>query len=65
MSPFDVNAARAQFPSLNRPAADGTLPVFFDNPAGTQVPQRVIDAVRDYFVTMNANSGGAYCHRNG
>lgn len=60
MSPFDVSAARAQFPSLNRPAADGSLPVFFDNPAGTQVPQRVIDAVRDYFVMMNANSGGAF-----
>jgi cysteine desulfurase family protein (TIGR01976 family) len=51
---------RQQFPSLNRPTPDGGLPVFFDNPAGTQVPQRVIDAVKDYYITMNANSGGAF-----
>lgn len=57
---FDVKAVRAQFPSLNIPVSDGTLPVFFDNPAGTQVPQRVIDAVVDYYRTMNANSGGVF-----
>jgi cysteine desulfurase family protein (TIGR01976 family) len=57
---LDVNQLRAQFPSLHQPAPDGTLPVFFDNPAGTQVPQRSIDAVRAYFVSMNANSGGAF-----
>src|SRR5215510_12588715 len=57
---FDVQAVRAQFPSLNIPAADGQMPVFFDNPAGTQVPQRVIDAVVNYYTTMNANSGGVF-----
>ncbi|MBZ0302073.1 MAG: cysteine desulfurase-like protein, partial [Anaerolineae bacterium] len=30
------------------------------NPAGTQVPQRVIDAVVDYYQHMNANSGGVF-----
>jgi len=55
---LDVQAIRSHFPALNRPAEDGTLPVFFDNPAGTQVPQQVIDAVTDYYVTMNANHGG-------
>ncbi|MGB1285678.1 MAG: cysteine desulfurase-like protein [Aggregatilineales bacterium] len=59
--PFDIAQVRAQFPSLNRPIDDnGTLPVFLDNPAGTQVPQSVIDAVSEYYVTMNANSGGAF-----
>jgi cysteine desulfurase family protein (TIGR01976 family) len=58
--PFDVDYARAQFPSLNRPTAGGDLPVFFDNPAGTQVPQHVIDAVSGYYTGMNANSGGAF-----
>ncbi|MBN1283888.1 MAG: cysteine desulfurase-like protein [Anaerolineae bacterium] len=54
-------AIRDQFPALNRPVDDaGTLPVFFDNPAGTQVPQRVIDAVTGYYLTMNANHGGAF-----
>ncbi|MBI1281462.1 MAG: cysteine desulfurase-like protein [Anaerolineaceae bacterium] len=52
---FDVAHVRAQFPMLN---AD--TPIYFDNPAGTQVPQRVIDAVSDYYLHMNANSGGRF-----
>ncbi|MBN2472080.1 MAG: cysteine desulfurase-like protein [Anaerolineae bacterium] len=57
----DISALRAQFPALHRPATpDGTLPVHFDNPAGTQVPQRVIDAVSEYYLTMNANHGGVF-----
>ena len=31
-----------------------------DGPGGTQVPQRVIDAVGGYYRDMNANSGGAF-----
>jgi len=57
---FDFLASRAQFPALNGIAPDGQPPVFFDNPAGTQVPQAVIDAVSGYFTRMNANSGGAF-----
>jgi cysteine desulfurase family protein (TIGR01976 family) len=58
---LDVAAVRAQFPSLHHVPSGAALPaVFFDNPAGTQVPQRVIDAVVGYFQTMNANSGGAF-----
>lgn len=53
---FDVQAVRARFPALNQ----DQCPIFFDNPAGTQVPQEVIDAVRDYYIHMNANSGGAF-----
>ena len=60
MTSFDVAAVRARFPSLNRPVDGGGLPVFFDNPAGTQVPQTVIDAISDYFIRMNANHGGAF-----
>lgn len=59
--PLNPTAIRARFPALNRPVDDdGSLPVFFDNPAGTQVPQRVINAVTDYYLTMNANHGGAF-----
>ncbi len=57
---FPIDAVREQFPALHQPAVANTLPVFLDNPAGTQVPQRVIDAVRDYYVHNNANSGGAF-----
>lgn len=53
---FTAEAIRAQFPALNQP--DTTI--FFDNPAGTQVPERVIEAVSHYYHTMNANSGGAF-----
>lgn len=57
---FHANAIRSRFPSLSVPAADGSLPVFLDNPAGTQVPLRVMQAVTQYYMTMNANSGGAF-----
>jgi cysteine desulfurase family protein (TIGR01976 family) len=50
--PIDVQAVRVQFPIQNA--------IYFDNPAGTQVPQMVIDAVTHYYQTMNANSGGAF-----
>jgi cysteine desulfurase family protein (TIGR01976 family) len=59
MTLFDVAAVRSRFPSLQQ-SHNGVPPVFFDNPAGTQVPQAVIDAVSDYFVRMNANAGGAF-----
>lgn len=57
---FNVELARARFPALNRLTDRGSSPVFFDNPAGTQVPQDVIDAIGDYYLTMNANSGGVF-----
>lgn len=57
---FDVDSVREQFPALHRPVPDGALPVFFDNPAGTQVPQGVIDAVADYYRHGSANAGGVF-----
>src|SRR5262252_7447158 len=56
---LDLNYIRAQFPSLAQtvnvyPAA------FLDCPGGTQVPQRVIDAISGYLKHDNANTGGAY-----
>ena len=57
---FQAEAIRPHFPSLNMPAADGALPVFLDNPAGTQVPLSVMQAVTQYYLTMNANSGGDF-----
>ena len=55
----DFAALRAQFPSLNL-IRDGCTPIFLDGPAGTQVPQRVIDAMVRYLTTCNANCGGAF-----
>jgi cysteine desulfurase family protein (TIGR01976 family) len=39
---------------------DGSPVVYLDNPAGTQVPRRVIERTIDYWQTMNANHGGAF-----
>jgi cysteine desulfurase family protein (TIGR01976 family) len=59
ISGIDLAALRAQFPALSL-ARDGAPVVFLDNPAGTQVSRRVIDRVRDYWSTMNANHGGLF-----
>jgi cysteine desulfurase family protein (TIGR01976 family) len=59
--PFEAEQIRDQFPALHlQVEGDHEHPIFFDNPAGTQVPQGVIDAVANYYRTMNANSGGAF-----
>lgn len=39
---------------------NGHSAVFLDGPGGTQVPQRVIEAISDYLKAHNANTGGAY-----
>jgi cysteine desulfurase family protein (TIGR01976 family) len=56
---LDLGWVRAQFPSL-RQTVNGHPAAFLDGPAGTQVPRRVIDAVRDYYERSNANTGGAF-----
>ena len=57
---FHANCIRELFPSLRAPAPGTRQPIFLDNPAGTQAPQSVIDAVSAYYRTMNANSGGFF-----
>lgn len=59
LPPFNVPALRERIPALarcvsNRPA------VFFDGPAGSQTPRRVIDAIADYLAHRNANHGGVF-----
>ena len=56
---FDTSWVRAQFPALSRPAV-GPPEVFLDGPGGTQVPQRVIDAVSAYLAGSNSNLHGAF-----
>jgi len=59
MTSLDLSFVRSQFPALA--LMDGGRPaVYFDGPGGTQVPQRVIDAMSSYLVYMNANHGGAF-----
>jgi len=56
---LDLTRVRSQFPSLSQTVA-GQPAVFLDGPGGTQVPQRVIDAISDYLKNSNANTCGAY-----
>jgi cysteine desulfurase family protein (TIGR01976 family) len=56
---FDFAACREQFPALKR-RIDGRPAIYFDGPAGSQTPQRVIDAIADYLVNHNANHGGTF-----
>ena len=56
---LDLNYVRAQFPSLAQ-TVNGHPAAFLDGPGGTQVPQRVIDAISGYLKQDNANTGGAY-----
>jgi cysteine desulfurase family protein (TIGR01976 family) len=58
-SAFDVTFSRNQFPALALNDA-GTPRIYFDNPAGTQVPQRVIDRTVECLATRNANLGGYF-----
>jgi len=58
-SSIDLAALRREFPALSL-TRDGAPVVYLDNPAGTQVSRRVIDRVRDYWTTMNANHGGLF-----
>lgn len=50
---------RDQFPSLLR-QVNGRPLIFIDGPAGTQVPQSVIDSISGYYSTSNANTHGAF-----
>lgn len=56
---FDVPYVRRQFPALQR-TIDGQPVAYFDSPGGTQVPQRVLDAVTDYLVNHNSNTHGYF-----
>ncbi len=57
--PLDVTALRRHFPGLLRAHGDRTA-VFFDGPAGSQVPRAVADAMSQYLLLDNANHGGAF-----
>jgi len=59
MTTFDIHWVRPQFPALGI-KVNGYPAAFFDGPGGTQVPQRVIDAMSAYLASSNANTHGAF-----
>ena len=50
---------RTHFPSLTR-QVNGQQVIYLDGPAGTQVPNQVIEAISDYYRTSNANTHGQF-----
>jgi cysteine desulfurase family protein (TIGR01976 family) len=56
MTEFPVTDLRASFPALNK----GEDFVFFDNAAGAQIPQCVLEAVTSHLVNCNVQRGGPY-----
>ncbi|MFK7734754.1 MAG: cysteine desulfurase-like protein [Pirellulaceae bacterium] len=56
---YNVQQLRKEFPALSRKAS-GREAVFFDGPAGTQVPNRVIGAISSYLSNCNANGHGEF-----
>ncbi|HSN86970.1 MAG TPA: cysteine desulfurase-like protein [Thermoanaerobaculia bacterium] len=55
----DCQRARRDFPSLAR-TVNGRPIAYLDGPAGTQVPEPVIDAISGYYRTSNANQHGEF-----
>ena len=56
---LDTAWVRQHFPSLQT-QVNGQPAAFLDGPAGTQVPQQVIDAIQNYLLHDNANTCGAF-----
>ncbi len=56
---FPVDEIRALFPALAQ-SDNGHPRLYLDNPAGTQVPASVAQAVSDYMLTNASNLGGHF-----
>lgn len=56
---LDIAAIRSQFPALG--LEDGGIRrTYLDNPAGTQVPRSVVEAMSHCLIEANANLGGPF-----
>ena len=56
---INIDRIRGQFPSLSE-TDGGKARVYLDNPAGTQVPQMVVDRMADCLLYSCANIGGYF-----
>jgi cysteine desulfurase family protein (TIGR01976 family) len=56
---WPIQSIRSQFAGLQRQQNSQTV-AFFDGPAGSQVPERVVDAVSHYLRHTNCNRGAAF-----
>ena len=56
---FPISEVRAEFPSLSV-RDEGVARVYLDNPAGTQVPGTVVEAIGHYLLHSASNAGGKF-----
>ena len=56
---YPLEKIRGSFPSLSRKFNEREA-VYFDGPGGSQVPQSVADAVSNYLLNHNANTGMSF-----
>ena len=64
---FDPERVRREFPILRERTINGSPLTYLDNAATTQKPSQVIDRIRHYYETENANihRGVHYLERRG
>ncbi|MDA7965337.1 cysteine desulfurase-like protein [Ruegeria sp.] len=56
---FPISQVRGLFPSLSL-TDEGVARAYLDNPAGSQVPKSVVDAISHYMLHDTANAGGMF-----
>ena len=56
---YNLEQIRGKFPALNIKDS-GVRRIYFDNPAGTQVPTEVIEAIQKCMIESNANIQGGF-----
>ena len=56
---IDIDRIRGQFPALSE-TDEGKARLYFDNPAGTQVTQMVVDRMAECMLYSSANIGGYF-----
>jgi cysteine desulfurase family protein (TIGR01976 family) len=57
---IDPVRVRSHFPALQQEHPGAPAPLFFDNPAGTQIAAEALQQMNLYFARMNANHDGAF-----
>ncbi|MDH3650825.1 MAG: aminotransferase class V-fold PLP-dependent enzyme, partial [Saprospiraceae bacterium] len=56
---INLTNLRDQFPSLSRQINDQSV-IYLDGPAGTQIPDSVLDTMTAYYKQSNANTHGFF-----
>ena len=61
---LNINKIRNHFPSLKIKNSKGDKIIYLDGPGGTQVPNSVINAISNYYITSNSNTRGSFITSN-